>query len=616
MTHTFSTVRCLALFAAIAMAVAMAMPAATAASPQGPGGSKVAHVFVLAGQSNMEGVGRVSEHPAAARVAANGFLFHSRSVGVRGQDNKWLPLCPAGWQGIPGGSFGVEMALGPDLARQTGQPIYLIKHAVGGTSLARGWDPIGGKQYAALDALMQRAFAGLRAQGLKPVVRGIFWQQGEADAKDVDQAHAYASRLENLVVRLRARLVALGVCATPTAARFVLGQVLPKAEPANKKHARYPYRSVVRAAQMRLPEALRNVACVATNAEYTTHADDRDGYRDGDTVHFDGAGLLKLGHAMAEAYQSAGRDDAAMAQGAMAQGAMTQEAVAQEHVQDQSPQRGADAATLRVISYNTFYIFNKSTQIVAASRWLGHRAPDIVALQELTNTTADKLREMAAGWRHEHSALLKESGFSVGITSRLPIEVLDRLTGPELHHGCLHVRIDGVHIFVVHLSPFEWRKRTTESAHILKCVKPLLEQGKEVLVLGDFNASSAADQELLLAQPKLLARLQDSDAKHGHIENLRDQRIDYSVMSQFFAAGLHDVALPYLEQARDRRWTFPTGLLGTESRTPPAHGRRIDFVLGSARLAERTVHASVARRGAVNRVSDHYPVVVEFRRGM
>ncbi|MFT6863198.1 MAG: exodeoxyribonuclease-3 [Akkermansiaceae bacterium] len=77
--------------------------------------------------------------------------------------------------------------------------------------------------------------------------------------------------------------------------------------------------------------------------------------------------------------------------------------------------------TLRVISYNTWYLFHKKKEMKAGQNWLKRQTLDIVALQELTRINPEALQSLAESWSHKHSSLLKSSGFSVGLTSRYPI---------------------------------------------------------------------------------------------------------------------------------------------------------------------------------------------------
>lgn len=270
---------------------------------------------------------------------------------------------------------------------------------------------------------------------------------------------------------------------------------------------------------------------------------------------------------------------------------------------------------LRVLTYNVLYVFDHGKEVEAGSAWIREQDPDIVALQELTNISPERLEELAAGWNHDHSALLKTSGFSVGLTSRHEIEVLERIQ-EGLHHGCLHSRVEGIHIFVVHLSPFRWEVREAEAKLLLEKIEPLLDQDRDVLVLGDFNALPAADRALLESQPDLLAKQRASDAKHAHVRNLRDDEFDYSVMERFSAAGLQDVVLPFVANSTGLRWTFPTGIRSDDPSMPPASGSRIDHILASVSISRLATTADIVRDGVVNRISDHFPVVLELQRGL
>lgn len=270
-----------------------------------------------------------------------------------------------------------------------------------------------------------------------------------------------------------------------------------------------------------------------------------------------------------------------------------------------------DEDSLRFITYNVYYVFSRGTEVEAGSEWVASQAPDVVALQELTNISEARLEELAAGWAHEHSALLKTSGFAVGLTSVHPIEVVERaLEG--FHHGCLHARVAGIDVFVVHLSPFKWSVREREAEMILSRVGPLLDEGRDVVVLGDFNALSGHDSGALSARPEQLEKSRRSDAEHGHVENLRDGEFDFAVMQSFFDAGLVDLHERFLDRAPGARWTFTTGIWSEEKRDAPEGGTRIDYVLASPEMAARARSARVVREGVVNRTSDHYPVIVDF----
>jgi exodeoxyribonuclease-3 len=191
--------------------------------------------------------------------------------------------------------------------------------------------------------------------------------------------------------------------------------------------------------------------------------------------------------------------------------------------------------------------------------------------------------------------------------------VVDRLL-EGLQHGCLHAQVAGIHVFVVHLSPFRWKVRRDEARLLLAHIEPLLEAGHEVLVLGDFNALSPSDHALIEAQPEVLEKERANDAKHDHVTNLRDGALDFSVMEAFLDAALQDPALPFLEARGDTRRTFTTGIWTEEKTGPPNTGTRIDFILADPTLARAAQDAQIVRIGIVNRRSDHYPVLVDFAR--
>ncbi len=267
---------------------------------------------------------------------------------------------------------------------------------------------------------------------------------------------------------------------------------------------------------------------------------------------------------------------------------------------------------LRVMSYNTWYVFAKGQEQKAGMKWVGSRTPDVVALQELTNIKPDKLQEFATAWGHDHSSLLKTSGFSVGLTSRWEIEVVEKgLKG--MHHGFLHAKTNRIHYFLVHLSPFKWEVRQREADILMKWIQPLLEKGEKVMVLGDFNAVSPEDRKWLEAKEnaRLLKSRMESDAKHGHVQNLKDGKFDYGVMESFFKGGLVDSGKGHLPETFEARLSIPTGIW-TDKKSAVKMGERIDFILVSKDLHERVKACEVVTEGEVNRISDHYPVISDF----
>ncbi len=270
----------------------------------------------------------------------------------------------------------------------------------------------------------------------------------------------------------------------------------------------------------------------------------------------------------------------------------------------ESPAKAASAGgtELCVISYNILEGFaNEASERYPAgserqarvSQWLAEQTPDIVALQELNGYSEARLAKESQAWGHGHAATVKEKGYIVGLTSREPIEVVERhLEG--MHHGVLHARTMGIDCFVVHLSPFRFEHRQREAAMILQRVKEAESAGRPVLVLGDFNAFSPLDRSEHEKDEASLERMRASDLKHDHIENLNQGQFDYTVMQAFLDAGLVDL------YAQGRK-------------APGAVGRkRIDFILASPDLAGRLQSAGMFTGDAFRAMSDHPPVVALF----
>lgn len=128
---------------------------------------------------------------------------------------------------------------------------------------------------------------------------------------------------------------------------------------------------------------------------------------------------------------------------------------------------------LKVITYNIWNGFdfgkdeNRREKLV---EWVKSQNPEILGLQELCNYSPDKLQEDAEKWGHNYSILLKEQGYSVGLTSKFPIELKEKIMD-GMHHGALHCKTAGIDVFVIHFSPSSYKKRQEEAKIILTSPK-------------------------------------------------------------------------------------------------------------------------------------------------
>lgn len=265
-----------------------------------------------------------------------------------------------------------------------------------------------------------------------------------------------------------------------------------------------------------------------------------------------------------------------------------------------------ESAHLRLITYNVWYGFSKvPDRKPAYLTWMKQQAPDIVSLQELNGYTEERLAKDAAAWQHPHSALLKTKGFSTGITSRYPIEEIQRtLTG--FHHGLLRVKIRGLYVYVIHLHPSNWETRIGETELILKDVASLPE-GSHVILAGDFNTFSSDDAKYY-QHGKLEPFFNQRDQKYGE-KNLRRGKLDFSVIEHYKAAGFVDLE----NSQRGPDFAF-TGSFPTKIEKPGDHGsaRRLDYVFAKPPLAKHISRAQVVASETTWILSDHLPVIVDF----
>ncbi len=231
-------------------------------------------VYILAGQSNMVGVGAnsalTSQYTAPLDVVQ---IYASNRPG-------WKDLAPG--FGASTSYIGPELGFGHAmLDGLDGEPILLIKHAVGGTNLAAQWNPdTPGPQYATLLNTVNAAMSSLQGQYL-PRYAGFLWMQGEADAQDATMAPEYADNIENFIEQVR---IDFGDPNLP----FALGRIAP-----NETY--WPVSEG-------LGELVRNAqAAAAANIDHAYMIDTDDLTMNADNVHYDTAGLLEMGRRFANA---------------------------------------------------------------------------------------------------------------------------------------------------------------------------------------------------------------------------------------------------------------------------------------------------------------------------
>ena len=182
-----------------------------------PGGEK-AEIWVLAGQSNMQGVGPV---PAGWTFGPDPRImmfnldntwmpaglplhryFEATAPAYRNHLQKtpeeWAPLSEKSRKGEIGYRYvGPGLFFAEHLRKHIDKPIGLIPCALGGTSIAQ-WDP-------ALRVKGDESLYGAMLERIQMVgrIRGVLWYQGESEALEPTKAPTYERNLLRLVDSLR-----------------------------------------------------------------------------------------------------------------------------------------------------------------------------------------------------------------------------------------------------------------------------------------------------------------------------------------------------------------------------------------------------------------------------
>jgi len=215
-------------------------PAGLATDPPAASGSLA--VFVLAGQSNMEGQGVVDlDHPEHYNGGRGTLEYVMAAPGagdrydhLRNTDGTWvvrddvfvrfqtrhglkaggLSIGFAGYEGKH--HIGPEFQFGHVVGEAIAEPVLLIKTAWGGKSLFKDFRPPSsggdtGPYYERMLLEIDEALAVMATEfpalaGRRPVIRGFVWQQGWNDMVDATARAEYEDNLVNLILDVRTAL--------------------------------------------------------------------------------------------------------------------------------------------------------------------------------------------------------------------------------------------------------------------------------------------------------------------------------------------------------------------------------------------------------------------------
>ncbi|MFY1045890.1 sialate O-acetylesterase [Chryseobacterium sp. GP-SGM7] len=268
-------------------------------------------VFILAGQSNMNGFGYNKDLPNDSRTFKDVYIFQGNSVpdgDLSGGIGKWDLLKPGNGTGFktngkinsPSDRFGLEMTFAKRIKELfPNDKIALIKYAREGTSidsLAASnfgcWDAdFNGKnginQYdnflkTVKNALSEKDIDG-NGKTDELLMSGILWMQGEGDASyNEDIANEYYGHLKTLMNQMRASVLTDDL-------PVVIGKISDSGK--NEKGKVWPMGELVQYAQEKFVRDDKNSAIVRATQKYNYG---------NDPWHYDSAGYLDLGKQFAD----------------------------------------------------------------------------------------------------------------------------------------------------------------------------------------------------------------------------------------------------------------------------------------------------------------------------
>ena len=209
--------------------------------------SSAVSVYLLGGQSNMEGQGVKSSLTAAQTTYDNPVKYWNGS--------SFENLTTSTITSSTANRFGPEYGFAKEVSASAGETIYIIKYAYSGRGLDYRWNNVNhnqdfnspvrdpnvnpasydnfypglssghgssGSRYNQMINAYTAGLASLANAGLAPDVKGFIWMQGEQDSKNALSAEAYSDNLSLLYSRV-------GEDVGDSAFDLTFGKVLPDA---------------------------------------------------------------------------------------------------------------------------------------------------------------------------------------------------------------------------------------------------------------------------------------------------------------------------------------------------------------------------------------------------
>lgn len=231
------------------------------------------------------------------------------------------------------------------------------------------------------------------------------------------------------------------------------------------------------------------------------------------------------------------------------------------------------------------------------------QAPDVLVLQELNYS---ELFGHKVLHRLENETGLRgflataTTGFHVGVfVPKRSTVIQTKADTVEFHHAKLEVRVatasGPLTIVGTHLCPFGGDIRLAEAQRLARYA----DSNRLALLMGDLNSldpGSEHDEALSRLPAHVRVRHQLADGKTA----------DTRAIATLLNAGFVDLLRRFPRE--EGAITVPTPGFGGGEHA----GARIDYILGTERIADRASGCSIVSGGNADSASDHYPVVAEL----
>ncbi len=264
---------------------------------------------------------------------------------------------------------------------------------------------------------------------------------------------------------------------------------------------------------------------------------------------------------------------------------------------------------IKILSYNVLYGLQKdsATNIDRYVELVKELDPDIVATQEMNGWKQKTLEELAQRYGHPYALQSREDGFPTALTTKKPMTKFQKVT-ENMWHSYIYAKVEGLHIFVIHFSPFSYKKRLEEVENIIAQTKELNPK-EPILIMGDFNSLSQSDSQHY--DDKVLASMKEQELKREIVRNLNQGKIDYSVLGKLENAGFYDSYKVLNKTFESSVPTYKTGEAKIKA-SNAGIGKRIDFLWVNQAAKSMLTKSIILKNAKTDIISDHYPVYVEL----